>query len=160
METSQPIIGYGPAQLTTIPFLLTYCRVPTPPSSQSPPSRSRHPHAASRLAARRRPASTLAGDHPPTSPATRSPRDGDEKPRNRPPGSSNKSRDGPEPPCPSPATSLRPRQRRGAPHPASSNKSRDGDEELRRSGCYATPTTPCDGESLTATLLCSCPLLM
>ena len=107
-----------------------------------------------------RPDPPPAGDQPPPSLATRSPRDGDEKPRIRPLGSSNKSRDGPEPPRPSPTTSLRPRQRRGAPRPASSNKSRDGEEELRRAGCYATPTTPCDGESLTATLLCSCPLLM
>ena len=91
---------YGPAQLTTIPF--SFDLLPTPSHAQSPPAAAartrrpgpRLPHAASRSAACRQPASALAGDEEPPrrrrraapglqqrAPASR---DGDEELRPRP----------------------------------------------------------------------------
>ena len=92
--------GSGPAQLTTIPF--SFDLLPTPSHAQSPHAAAartrrpgpRLPHAASRSAARRQPASALAGDkEPPRRRRRAAPglqqraptsRDGDEELRPRP----------------------------------------------------------------------------
>jgi len=64
--------------------LVTYSRVPTPPTRHSPP----HAAASASDSPKRRPDPPPAGDQPPPSPATRSPRDGH---KGLHPASSNKS---------------------------------------------------------------------